>query len=154
MSNLRPGTLLAAHGRRTRVPTLDADAAREYVRSEHAEVLTAVDACADAVADFWDESWTTDASEVVDRLRACLSENGVLDALPDVLAGAVAAAGGELSASPVAAPPYVVVTSRGPILRATLGDARLVVRFEAFRVTDDGRYERDSGDAAVTVALR
>ena len=77
---------------------------------------------------------------------------GVLEFLPRVLADAVAATGHQLSASPVSAPPYVIVTSRGPMLRGTIDPGRLVVRFDAFTITDstptdDSRttYRRRSG---------
>jgi hypothetical protein len=136
------------------VSELDAGAAREYVREERVDVVAAVEACADAVADSWDGDWTTDASQVANRLEACLAEHDVLAVLPGVLVSAVDAAGGAMQASPVAAPPYVVVTSRGPMLRATLGDGRLVVRFGVFRVTDDGRYERSEDGDAVSVSVR
>lgn len=133
---------------------LDSDSARAYVRTEHSDVVAAIEACADAVAESWAGETTDDASLVADRMEACLSEHGVLDALPDVLVGAVEAAGGEIQAAPVAAPPYVVVTSRGPLLRATLPGGRLVVRFEAFCVTDDGCYERAPTGPTVAVAVR
>lgn len=132
--------------------TLDPDAAAAYVRAEHADVVAAVETCADAVGDSWPGERVADASAVTDPLADCLETAGVLDSLPGVLAGAVAAAGGDLAAEPVAAPPYVVVTSRGPLLRATVGDDRLVVRFPVFRVTDAGRYERVVGDAPVVTA--
>lgn len=133
---------------------LEPAAAREHVSEERADVVAAVAACADAVADSWGRDWTDDGSGVADRLEACLSENGVLEVLPGVLAGAADAAGGELQASPVAAPPYVVMASRGPILRATLDDGRLVVRFDVFHVTDDGRYERTPDESTVVVDVR
>lgn len=135
------------------MPSLDADAAREYVRSEHADVLDAVGACADAVAARWNGDRTADAAAVAGPLQSCLAESGALDALPGVLVGAVDAAGGELQASPVAAPPYVAVTSRGPVLRATLDGGRLVVTVAAFRVTGDGDYER-AGGVSVAVEVR
>lgn len=134
--------------------TLDSDSARAYVREEQTNVVAVVEACADAVAESWAGETTDDASLVADRMEACLSEHGVLEALPGVLVGAVEAAGGEIQAAPVAAPPHVVVTSRGPLLRATLPGGRLVVRFEGFRVTDDGRYERASTGCPVAVAVR
>ena len=130
---------------------LDADAAREFVHREHADVVATVDSCAGAVASTWNGASVADAGVVSDRLEACLEETDVLDRLPGVLAGAVAAAGAELTAPPVAAPPYVVVTSRGPILRATADEGRLVVRIEAFRVTDAGRYERAETAVRATV---
>jgi hypothetical protein len=124
------------------VTTLDPPAAREHVEREYARILDAIESCADAVAASWDGNSTTDASALSDHLEAALRESDVLDALPGVLEAAVAAAGGELQADPVAAPPYVVVTSRGPVLRATLPAGRLVVTLAAFRVTDDRRYVR------------
>lgn len=133
---------------------LDATAARECVTAEHGDVTASVGTCADAVADSWDGGRTSDASAVADRLEACLAEHGVLDRLPAVLSDAVAAVGGELRASPVAAPPYVAVTSRGPVLRATLDDGRLVVELAAFRVADDATYERVPDGIVVRASVR
>ncbi|WP_336344475.1 hypothetical protein [Halalkalicoccus ordinarius] len=46
----------------------------------------------------------------------------------------------------MAAPPYVTVTSRGPVLRATLSSGRLVVRIVLFDVERDPvRYVRRGG---------
>lgn len=132
-----------------------ATAARDYLRTEHADLLNAVDACADAVADSWEGESVADGSRVSSLLRACLDRAGALEAFPAALAGAVEAAGYELQATPVAAPPYVVVTSRGPVLRATLPDGRLVVRLDVFRVTEENEYARGaSGDDALSVSLR
>lgn len=133
--------------------TLDPDAARECVATEHADVVAAVGACADAVSDSRDGLAGSDGTAVAAALESCLAESGTLDALPGVLAAAVDAAGGTLSAEPVAAPPYVAVTSRGPVLRATLDEGRLVVELRAFRLTDDNRYER-TGGVTVEAALR
>jgi hypothetical protein len=134
------------------VTTLDPDAASEFVRREWADVVAHVDSCADAVATSWDGTAVDDATAVSAPLEGCLDETGVLEELPNVLAGAVDAAGAELQAPPVAAPPYVVVTSRGPMLRATLDAQRFVVRFDAFRVTEDGHYERAETTVRATVA--
>jgi len=125
--------------------TLDPEAARECMASEHADVVAAVGACADAVADSWDGATTGDGAALAGTLEACLAESGTHDALPGVLAAAVRAAGGTLPAEPVAGPPYVAVTSRGPVLRATLDDRRLVVELRAFRLTDENRYARRDG---------
>lgn len=133
--------------------TLDPEAARECVTTEHVDVVAAVGACADAVADSWDESTTSDGTALAGRLESCLAESGTLDALPGVLAAAVRAGGGTLPAEPVASPPYVAVTSRGPVLRATLGEGRLVVELRAFQLTDENRYERRDG-VAVAASVR
>jgi hypothetical protein len=75
-----------------------------------------------------------------------------------VLAGAVSAVGEQLQARPVAGPPYVVVTSVGPVLRATLAERRMVVTLELFTVEHDGddpRYARRPTDAdSVAVEFR
>lgn len=133
--------------------TLDPEAARECVATEHANVVAGVGACADAVADTWAEPSTSDGTALAAALESCLAESETLDALPDVLATAVRAAGGTLSAEPVAGPPYVAVTSRGLVLRATLDEGRLVVELRAFRLTDGNRYERRDG-VAVEAAVR
>lgn len=133
--------------------TVDPDAARECVAAEHGDVLAAVAACADNVAESWATSTVDDGGSLADGLESCLTESGALEALPGVLAAAVRAAGATLRSEPVAAPPYVAVTSRGPVLRGTLDDGRLVVTLAVFRVTDDRRYERTDADVDVRVSL-
>ena len=111
--------------------------ARRRIRTDHASIVDGIDACADAVAASWEPTRMTDSEAVADGLHRTLADAGVLEALPDVLVDAVAATGYELRASPVPAPPYVVVTSRGPMLRATIDPGRLVIRFDAFEVVRD-----------------
>ena len=114
--------------------------AREHVLDAHAETVDTVLRCADAVAETWPAESATDRSAVADPLRRELESAGAWARLPDVLAGAADAAGFSLPATPVAAPPYVAMTSRGPILRATVLGGRLVVLLQAFEVErgDDG----------------
>ena len=134
----------------------DSAAVREAILAEHTPTVERVLACAEAVASTY-EAPPTDGRELAARLDRALSEAGVLPALPAVLVTAVDAAGGALPASPVAAPPYVVVTSRGPVLRATLPDRRLVVTLLAFEIErDPRRYVRGPSDpaAALSVAHR
>ena len=132
---------------------LDPDAARAAVLDEHTPVVEGVLACADAVADAR-ELPITDGPGLADALETLLRRTDVLPALPAVLATAVEAAGGTLSAQPVAAPPYVAVTSRGPILRATLDGGRLVVTVRAFEIVRDPlRYVRGPSDPAAAVEV-
>lgn len=130
------------------------DRVRAALRDEHPDLVAAVAECADAVAAAWDGDDAADRAAVVPPFRAALGERGVLAAAPDALATAADAAGFALPAEPVAAPPYVVVTSRGLALRATTDGGRLVVTVEAFAVErgDDVRYVR--ADDRVAVALR
>ncbi|WP_254763841.1 hypothetical protein [Natrinema marinum] len=133
-------------------------AARRRIQTEHASVVDGIDACANAIADPWDTARTTDSQAVAEGLQRTLEETGVLAALPGVLADAVDATGYDLRATPVPAPPYVVVTSRGPVLRATIDPGRLVIRFDAFEVVRDSdpdrppAYRRRDG-IGVTVSL-
>jgi hypothetical protein len=133
-----------------------AEQTREAVLDAHRGVVETVLRRADAVAAAWDGDSTADRSEVADPLRRELDAGGAWSVLPEVLADAVRATGRSLSASPVAAPPYVAATSRGPMLRATLPDGRLVVLLQAFAVERDSdgsaRYRR--GPTTPTEAVR
>lgn len=134
-----------------------ADAVRDHLLSTHAETLAALVDAADAVAERGvaesaDAEWfrlddgrpaTADRDALVPVLRAALEESGLLSVLPDLLTSAVDAAGYRLSASPVPAPPYVTVTSTGPVLRATVADGRLVVNIDCFEVVRGLGGERD-----------
>lgn len=112
-------------------------------------------ACADAVADRWEQSWTTDRSALVPPLESELAQRGVLEHYPTVLSDLVTEAGDELPAQPVAAPPYVVVTSTGPLLRATVAAGRLLVAFRLFDVErgDGTRYVRRGSDRESVVEV-
>lgn len=153
---------------------LDPAAAREHLLTDRREVVEATLECAEAVAGSWSDrgstgeettgggttdGGTTDREAVVGPLHAALSETGLLEAYPAVLAECVSAAGGELRAAPVPAPPYVAVTSVGPVLRATLPAGRLVVTlavFEVDRTDEHPRYVRGARtpEAAVAVEVR
>ncbi|MFH5797057.1 hypothetical protein [Haladaptatus sp. CMAA 1911] len=131
---------------------------REYLRSEGKETTVATLRCADRVAEGWDGDSTTSRNAVVGPLSRELRETGLMARFPDLLSAAVAAAGFSLPARPVPAPPYVVVTSRGPVLRATLTGGRLVVSFLLFDVIrgSETRYVRAANDlrSAISVELK
>jgi hypothetical protein len=112
-------------------------AVRRRIADEWRPVVASIGDCADQVAAPWDTARTTEPDHVVVPLRATLEASGVLDQLPRLLVDVVDAAGFELTAPPVPAPPYVVVTSRGPVLRATIDPGRLVIRFDAFEIVRD-----------------
>jgi hypothetical protein len=132
-------------------------AVRECVLGTHEDLLETILACADGVANSWDGEATTDHHRVVEPFERALHRRDVIDRLPVVLAGAVDALGESLPAEPVAAPPYLVVTSVGPVLRATLSSARLVITIRVFAVErDPTRYvrARAAPDDALHVALK
>ncbi len=71
-----------------------------------------------------------------------LQERGLLAPLLATLETTAATLGEEIRGAPVAAPPYYVVTSCGPLCRGTLADGRrLMIEFEIFEVeTRPRRY--------------
>ncbi|MCU4742090.1 hypothetical protein [Natronoglomus mannanivorans] len=119
--------------------------ARRRIQREHVTVCDGIDYCADQVVADWTSDRVTDREAVVEPLRDCLESSGILDRLPLVLSDAVDATGHELAATPVGAPPYVVVTSRGPVLRATIDPGRLVIRFDAFEVCSGSEFDSRFG---------
>lgn len=116
-------------------------------------MIAAIDRCADEVAADRNGA-ALDRETVAAALQRGLESRGIFARLPRVLSDAVDATDRALPASPVPAPPYVVVTGRGPMLRASLGSGRLVIRFDAFDVVREPEpgYERRDG-TRVTVSL-
>ncbi|WP_227357003.1 hypothetical protein [Haladaptatus salinisoli] len=130
-------------------------AAREHVLDAHEETVASVLRCADQVAGTWRADAATDREAVVEPFSRRLRDAGAMARLPDVLSGAVSAAGFSMRATPVPAPPYVVVTGRGPMLRATVSTGRLVVLLRAFDVIREGetRYVRGPDDPRDAVSV-
>lgn len=144
---------IAAAGTLVSGPDAPATRARDHVLESHGDVVAGVLAAADAVADDWStladgRRATPERDAVVAPLRTVLDRSGVLDRLPQVLAGAVEAAGYRLSATPVAAPPYVAVTSTGPVLRGTVADGRIVLSIDCFEVVRGADPPADSSRTA------
>lgn len=107
---------------------------RRVLDSQFETVATVCDA-GSAVADSWPDETVSDSACITDPLQKQLDESGLGRELLDVLLTAVKATGRELQGKPVPAPPYLVVTSRGPVCRGTLDDGhRLLVEFELFDV--------------------
>lgn len=129
--------------------------ARRRIQNEYAAIVEGIDYCADRVAAPWDTARTTESDRVAESLRRALESTGLLEQLPIVLADAVDATGYELQSQPVPAPPYVVVTSRGPVLRATIDPGRLVIRFDVFEIVrDPGPAYRRLDGVCLEVALK
>ncbi|WP_410767202.1 hypothetical protein [Haloferax sp. DFSO60] len=131
-------------GTQSETPPLAAcfDDARRVLEDEHGRLLTVIGQCADAVAKSWDDDSTTDREEVVPRFAQALDGSGALSRLPRALADAVTATGRSMPAPPVAAPPYVVVTSEGVVLRANVGEERLIITLRVFALETGGEKKR------------
>ena len=114
---------------------VDAVAVRAHLLETHREPFERALSCADAVAAGWDGDATTDRDAVVPPYRAALGEAGLREPLVGALAAALSATDHDLAADPVAAPPYLVVTGQGVVLRGPLSAAgRLVATLRAFTV--------------------
>lgn len=120
----------------------------ERLRRAHRDVLAGVVAAAGAVADGWDGETTSDRTAVVGPLREALTDAGLIQRFPDVLADCLRAIDREPPARIVPEPPYVAISSVGPVLRATLSDGRLVATLRAFVVDREGgvAYRRGPTD--------
>ncbi|KDE58146.1 hypothetical protein EL22_06900 [Halostagnicola sp. A56] len=129
-------------------------ACRRCVQREYESIIDGIDYCADAVSESWDGDSVGDRRRVVEPMQTALESAGILERLPIVLADSIESAGYELSATPVPAPPYVVLTSRGPICRATIEPGRILIRFDVFDVARDPEpvYHRLDG-VQVSVSL-
>jgi hypothetical protein len=131
---------------------VDPVAVREHVRAEHRETVAAVLAAADEAATTLEEP--AGRAPLVAAMDDRLGD-GVSADLVALLRAAVDAADRELQAEPVPAPPYLVVTARGPLVRATLADARLVVLVRAFEREGGGYVRADvAPEDAVEVSFR
>jgi len=117
----------------------DPAAVAATIRDTHVEVVAAVERVAARVAREWPAAGPADGRRVATELEAALGAAGLFDRLPALLETATDRLGATPVADPVAAPPYVVVTSRGPVLRATLPRRRVVVTLAVVEV-EDGRY--------------
>lgn len=91
------------------------------------------------------EEWYADRTEIVRPLDRALRKAGLLERYADFLS-ALRAWCGENGPPIVPSPPYVVVTGRGPMLRLTLSDSRVIILFELFVLDEDRRAYRATHD--------
>lgn len=127
---------------------VDVTAVRDAVLAEHGDLVETALSAADDVDDRFDGPYT-DGQALATSLSRALNEAGIHEHFPTVITTAIEATDLSLAADPVAAPPYVAITSRGPVLRGPTSDGRLVVTILAFAVERDPRqYVRATDDVA------
>lgn len=117
---------------------MDPSAAETRLHGEHGETLATVESALAVAAEGLDTP--AGREQVVARQEAALRAAEAFDPLVGLLEAAVDASGADLAARPVAAPPYVVLTGRGPLLRGSDGDRRLVVLLRGFELAESGGY--------------
>lgn len=123
------------------------------LRARHGETLARVEACAAEVVTTWGGPSTTDPAMIRQGLKRVLSNRGVLPTLLEMLQTAFEGLRYDLPSNLVAAPPYVTVTSVGPVLRGTVEDGRLLVTIGVFEISgeDHRRYTRAPQNRPLTV---
>ncbi|PSP78103.1 hypothetical protein BRC81_08640 [Halobacteriales archaeon QS_1_68_20] len=127
-----------------------ADRAREHLLTTRGDLVETVLSCADDVAAAVDEP--ADRETVTAALEHALEDETAFPRFVDAIHTTAETLKFDLPADPVAAPPYVVVTARGPMLRVTVDQGRLVVLLRAFERTPEGYVPAGrSPDAAVEV---
>lgn len=119
------------------------DRLRRVILAEHRETITAVVDAGATVAAAIEEWPVTDGDVIRQPLDRLLRDRGLDAALLGALDTGADALDSRVQGQPVAAPPYFVVTSRGPICRGTLADGRrLVIEYALFDVdTQPRRYQ-------------
>lgn len=133
---------------------VDEELLTQELWENHGKLFAAVDSCADRVVAEWAGELVEDRQAIVEPLEAALERHGVWRRLPAVLETAVTVLDLELVASPVPAPPYVVVSSRGPVLRGTTTASRVVMTLTVFELLDTGDEYRRTDGLTVDVELR
>lgn len=115
---------------------------RRRLLAAHADIIKEVINAGTAVTTAIEEWPVTDGTVIRVPLDHLLQERGLPNPLLATLETTAATLGEEIRGAPVAAPPYYVVTSRGPLCRGTLADGRrLVIEFELFEIkTRPRRY--------------
>ena len=116
------------------------DAVQSALCESHRETLQATVALGRHVADSWETDRVRSSRPITEPFRRGMVASGLDKRLIRLLVDAVSASGGQLGGQPVAAPPYLVAASRGPICRATMRDGRrLVVELQLFGVERNPR---------------
>jgi hypothetical protein len=116
---------------------------RRRLLAEHADTIRDVVDAGTAVTTAIEEWPVADGTVIRVPLDRLLEERGLPTPLLATLETTAATLGEEIRGAPVAAPPYYVVTSRGPLCRGTLTDGRrLVIEFELFEVNTRPRRYR------------
>lgn len=124
---------------------MDATTLRARLLEDHGET---VEAAAVALAGATGQVRTpADRETAAATVERVVEGEGLGAALVGAVADAVTATGATLPAEPVAAPPYLVPTARGVLVRMTTDDGRAVVLVRAFALTDGGRYAALDDDA-------
>ncbi|MDY6765035.1 MAG: hypothetical protein SV377_05020 [Halobacteria archaeon] len=128
---------------------------RGHILDSHRGTVETLIECADEASDEWDGDFVSQRSRVVSPLETRLRDRGSLRDLSIMIEEVADVAELNLQASPVPGPPYVTVTSLGPVLRGTCARGRIIVRFRLFDLRREGEnvYVRGSNEPEEVVEV-
>jgi hypothetical protein len=130
---------------------------RERLLDQHRETVATVIEAGRAVDRTLPDT-VTEASSIDARLEAELAHRALSESLLELLEDVAGAINEPIQGQPVPAPPYLVVTSRGPICRGTLATGtRLVIELELWAVERAPvryRFRDPVPEDCVQIALR
>lgn len=131
---------------------------RTRLLESHREILQSVIHAGRSVATAWPTDDVQESGAVTEPLEHLLREQGLAADLLGMLQTGTAVMGETVQGRPIPAPPYLVITSRGPICRGTLSDGRrLVVALELFAVRRSPtryRFRDPTPDELLSVSVR
>jgi hypothetical protein len=131
---------------------------RTRLLEAHRETLQSVIDAGRSVATAWPTDGVQESGTVTEPLEHLLRERGLAADLLGMLQIGTAAMNDTVQGRPIPAPPYLVITSRGPICRGTLSDGRrLVVVLELFAVRRSPtryRFRDPTPEELLSVSIR
>lgn len=131
---------------------------RTRLLEAHPETLQSVIDAGRSVAAAWPADAARESGAVRDPLAHLLREQGVSDDLLEILQTGAAAIDESVRGTPIPAPPYLAITSRGPVCRGTIGgDRRLVILLELFGVQSQPtryRFLDPTPEESLSVSIR
>lgn len=108
---------------------------RQQILTTHSETVSAVIDAGASIESAVDQWPVSDPRLIREPLARLLRDRGLLEPLLEILESVADAVDGAIQGTPVASPPYLAVTSQGPVCRGTLSDdRRLIVEFVLFDV--------------------
>jgi hypothetical protein len=108
---------------------------RQEILTTHYETVSAVIDAGRSIETTVDDWPVSDPRVIREPLERLLRDWGLLEPLLEILESVADALDRAIEGKPVTSPPYLAVTSQGPVCRATLSDnRRLIVELVLFDV--------------------
>jgi len=108
---------------------------RSSLLAEHWTTIADVIDAGERVANAWPDSSMSDPETVTTPLEHLLRSSGLTEDLLELVGDGMRSVGESPDEKMVPAPPYLTITSSGPICRATIPErGRLVIELELFTV--------------------